>query len=200
MCLPRAFLQRGSCLSTCMQSARVLGSGNKLQHTTWRFLVCFSLWSPDKWSSIMQCKTDQYMCVVSKVSFIICPFMCLAERPLSCVCFSEMLLHVFAPGKHNLKHNLEKSVDFAKNLKFPLHSAPSLRVWVWCPRGERRGDAYMLFFDLHTHTVACMYLWTISLSPLPYVCVCVCVCVSRVILLKETEYEPRDLFPFFFPD
>ena len=57
----------------------------------------------------MQCKADQYMCVVSKVSFIICPFMCLAERPLSCVCFSEMLLHVFAPGKHNLKHNLEKS-------------------------------------------------------------------------------------------
>ena len=38
---------------------------------------CASLWSPDKWSSTTQCKADQYMCVVSKESFITCPFTCL---------------------------------------------------------------------------------------------------------------------------
>jgi hypothetical protein len=41
------------------------------------FLVCFFLWSPDKWSSTMQCKADQYMRIVSKESFITCLFMCL---------------------------------------------------------------------------------------------------------------------------
>jgi hypothetical protein len=41
------------------------------------FLVHFSLWSPDKWSSTMQCKVDQYIRVVSKESFIMCPFTCL---------------------------------------------------------------------------------------------------------------------------
>ena len=31
------------------------------EHTTRRFLVCFPLWSPNKWSSTMQCKADQYI-------------------------------------------------------------------------------------------------------------------------------------------
>jgi hypothetical protein len=42
-----------------------------------KFLVRFSLWSPDKCSSTMQCKADQCMRVASKESFITCPFMCL---------------------------------------------------------------------------------------------------------------------------
>jgi hypothetical protein len=41
------------------------------------FLVRFSLWSPDKWSSTVQCKVDQYMRVLNKEVFIMCPFTCL---------------------------------------------------------------------------------------------------------------------------
>jgi hypothetical protein len=62
---------------TRCQSARALRSGKRLQHTTRSFLLCFSLWSPDKWSSTKQCKVDQYMHAISKESFIIRPFMCL---------------------------------------------------------------------------------------------------------------------------
>ena len=38
------------------------------------FLLWFSLWSPDKCSSTMQCKMDQYMHVVKKESFVMCAF------------------------------------------------------------------------------------------------------------------------------
>jgi hypothetical protein len=66
--------------STCLASACVSvsaditlpiqRSGKKLQHTTRSFLVFLS-WCPDKFSSIMQCKVEQYMCI------IMCSFMCL---------------------------------------------------------------------------------------------------------------------------
>ena len=36
------------------------------QHTTRSLMVSFSLWRSDKWSSTMQRKVDQYMCVVSE--------------------------------------------------------------------------------------------------------------------------------------
>jgi hypothetical protein len=39
-----ALPQHMSCLNTCIQSARILGSSNKLQHSTRRFIVHFSLW------------------------------------------------------------------------------------------------------------------------------------------------------------
>ena len=61
-------------LTSLCQSAQVCRSGKKLQHTIRRFLVHFSLWNPDKCHSTMQCKADQYSCVVSKESFIMCPF------------------------------------------------------------------------------------------------------------------------------
>ena len=71
-------------LSTCIrlswhhcQAAQVYTSGKKLQHTSRGLLACFCLWSHDKCSSTMQCKVSQYMCVVSKESFITCPFTCL---------------------------------------------------------------------------------------------------------------------------
>jgi hypothetical protein len=96
---------QGSCLTTCLasacaklqvclsqltslcQSARVHRIGKKLQHITRSFLVCFSLWSPDKPSSTMQCKADQYMtCVL------------LAKTPpsgvLSRACFSRTSFHL----------------------------------------------------------------------------------------------------------
>jgi hypothetical protein len=73
-----------SCLSTSTVSADILcpsagvwGSSKKLQHTTRSFLVHFCLWSSDKCSSTMQRKVDQHLRVVSKESFITCPFTCL---------------------------------------------------------------------------------------------------------------------------
>ena len=42
--------------------------------------VCFSLWSPDTWSSTTQCKADQDMCVFSKESFFTCPFVSLLQQ------------------------------------------------------------------------------------------------------------------------
>ena len=73
-CPPRALPQHESCFR--IPSAQVHRSSNNLQHTTRRFLVHFSLWSPDKCSSTRQRKADQYMHVVSEESFITCPFLC----------------------------------------------------------------------------------------------------------------------------
>ena len=71
-------------LSTCLASGLASAHASNQQETAVQsFLVCFFLWSPDKWSSTIQCKADQYMCVVSKIYFIICPFhvLALAEHP-----------------------------------------------------------------------------------------------------------------------
>jgi hypothetical protein len=64
-------------LTSLCQSARVHKSGKKLQHTTRSFLVCFSLWSHNEWSSTTQCKVGRYMYVISRESFITCPFISL---------------------------------------------------------------------------------------------------------------------------
>ena len=71
---PQALPQHWPCLSMCIQSSLVLGSGNKLQYTTRRFLVYFSPWSPDKCSSTTPCNVHQSMPVASNESFITCPF------------------------------------------------------------------------------------------------------------------------------
>ena len=70
---------RLSQLTSLCQSAQVCRSSKKLQHTTRSFLVHFSLWSPDKCSSTMQCKIDMH--VLSKKIFHHVSF--------SCVCFSR---------------------------------------------------------------------------------------------------------------
>ena len=46
-------------LSSVSQSSRVLGSSKKNKYTTRSFLVPLSLWSSNKWSSIIQWKVDQ---------------------------------------------------------------------------------------------------------------------------------------------
>ena len=54
-------------------------SSRKWQYTAayhQKFLVCFSLWSPNNYSSSTQCKVDQYIFVVTKES-ITCLFTCL---------------------------------------------------------------------------------------------------------------------------
>jgi hypothetical protein len=111
-------------------AAQVWGSSKKLLYTTRSFLTHFSVWSPDKYSSTIQCKADQYMCVVSNESFIMSfHVLALAEHPFTCICFREMFLHksiwafhtcvhfdVFAPAKHH-------PTDFPKNpyLSTSLH-------------------------------------------------------------------------------
>jgi hypothetical protein len=37
----------------------------------------------------------------------------LVEHPFTCVCFSEIFLHMFAPAKHHLTH----TIDFPKSPK-----------------------------------------------------------------------------------
>ena len=71
------------CLSTALPSAQVFNKpkfcevARNCSKPPEIFLVHLSLWCPEKWSSTLQCKADQYMHVVSKESFIICPFTCL---------------------------------------------------------------------------------------------------------------------------
>ena len=119
-------------LTSLCQSARVHRSLKKVQHTTKSFLVCFSLCSSDIWSST---KGDQYMCVVSKDFFIICPVTCLLSQnilspvsasakhsfmslplPLTCVHLRKTLLYMFAPAKHH-----PTQLTFKRTLKFPFH-------------------------------------------------------------------------------
>ena len=78
-CFPRFLPQHLylSQLTSLCQSARVHRSITKPQHTARRFLVHFSLWSPDKCSSTTQCKGDWYMHVISREPFITCLFTCL---------------------------------------------------------------------------------------------------------------------------
>ena len=99
MCPPQVLPQPVSCPNSCRDSAQglpqhvclsqlsitlpVSPSLRKLQETTVhhrKFLVCFSIQSPEKYNSTMQCKADQYTHVVSKKSFITCPFTCLLQH------------------------------------------------------------------------------------------------------------------------
>jgi hypothetical protein len=93
------------------------------------FLFCFVLSFfgsfPDKCSSTVQYKVNQYVCVVSKESFFMGLF--------SCVCFSEMFLHKYLspvstsentpscvyPSKHHLTQ-----LTFQRNHQFPLQVSP----------------------------------------------------------------------------
>jgi hypothetical protein len=61
--------------TSAVQFDRVRFSSNKLQHTSRRFSVCFSLCRTDKCSLATQCKANQYMFVTSKESFITSLFM-----------------------------------------------------------------------------------------------------------------------------
>ena len=82
-------------LTSLCQSAQVLGSCKKLQHTT-RFLMHCSLWGPGKCSSTMQCKADQYMCVVSRnPSSSVLSCACFSRNPFSCVCSSSSFFPEF---------------------------------------------------------------------------------------------------------
>ena len=68
-----------SCLSmsVCLKQLESEEETKTHGHATITLLVHFSLWSPNRCSSTMKCKTDQYMRVVSKGSLITCPLMCL---------------------------------------------------------------------------------------------------------------------------
>ena len=78
-CPPGALPQHVSLASLC-QSALVEEAARSCHNPSRRFLVCFSLWSHGKWSSATRYKTNQHMHVISKESFITCPFMCLLKQ------------------------------------------------------------------------------------------------------------------------
>ena len=73
------------------------------------FLVCFSLWNHDKWSSAMQCKVNQYMHVASKASFITPPFT---------VSFSKKFFHLCLL-QEDMPSHVWPSKTFQRNHKIP---------------------------------------------------------------------------------
>ena len=76
-----------------------------------KFLAWFSLQSPNKWSSTMHCKVDPYMCVLSKDSFITCPFMCLLEQNI----LSPVSASVNVPSHVCPSKTPSNTTDFPKN-------------------------------------------------------------------------------------
>jgi hypothetical protein len=71
-------------LTSLSQPAPVQEAARNCSIPTEDFLVHFFLWSPDKCSSTMQCKSDEYTYVISKESYITCPFflLCLLQWKL----------------------------------------------------------------------------------------------------------------------
>lgn len=110
-CPPRVLPQhmRLSQLTSLCQPTRVWGNC-KICSTPldffFFFLVHFSLWSPDKWSSTMQYKVDQHMCVFSNKSFItfitILSHACFSRTSFHLCLFQwNIFFHVFAPTKQH---------------------------------------------------------------------------------------------------
>ena len=85
---------------SCIQSAQVYRGSKKLQHTTRSFLVCFSLWSPDNAAQQHSVRQTNTCVLLAKNPSCVLSCVCLAEHPLSCVCFSEMFLHESALAFH----------------------------------------------------------------------------------------------------
>jgi hypothetical protein len=129
-CPPRGLLQHVSCLSICFASAHDYlsrhhpanwpESEEAAKQGSTPAEAFFSLWSPDKWSSTMQCKADQYMYVISEESFITCPFTSLL--------WQSILSPVSASGKQTCVPSCVypskapvNQLTFQRALKFPLH-------------------------------------------------------------------------------
>ena len=134
--LPTSHVYHVPCLGKLILSARVLGSCNKLQHTTGSFFVRFSLWSPDKCSSTTQCKVDQYTHVISKESLSrvlsracfsrASPLLCLLQRniPPSPGCLSLSPVTTLTEGSFTCLPQLNTiQPTFQRTLKFPLWSS-----------------------------------------------------------------------------
>lgn len=94
-----------SCLSTGIQSAHVLGSINKLQHTI-RMFWCVSLYgAPTNAAQLHNVRqTNVSVSVAKNPSSRVLSHACLTEHPLSCVCFSEMVLQESALAFHTCIH------------------------------------------------------------------------------------------------
>jgi hypothetical protein len=108
------------------------------QHTTRSFLVCFSLWSCNKWSS--QCMEGEpiHACpwqrIVHHTSFHV---LALAKHPFTCICFSKTFLHESALEKHPITcvHFREKFLHMstlAKHSYICVHFGKTL-LYVFAP-------------------------------------------------------------------
>jgi hypothetical protein len=89
------------------------------------FLVCFSQWSLDKWSSTMQCKADQYMSVkCSILHHVTFHMLALSKHPFTCVCFSKTSFHLCPIQKNTpllVCPNKTHSSTFQRTLEIPIH-------------------------------------------------------------------------------
>ena len=126
-------------LTSLCQSAQVRGSGKKLQHTTRSFFGSVSLYGVStNAAQLRNARWTQCMCVVSKESFITCPFACcfsstsfhltfLREFALAfhtCVHFNKTFLHVFVTRDTWQTKTSKNTIQmtFQKTLKFLLHT------------------------------------------------------------------------------
>ena len=75
-----ALRQYVSCSAHVSNHSESEEAGNKLQHTTRSFLVCFFLWSPDKWSSTIHVRLTNTCVSLAKN---------LSSHVLSCAYFSR---------------------------------------------------------------------------------------------------------------
>ena len=80
-------------------------------------LVHFFLWHPNKYSSVIQHKANQYMCVLSKECFNL-PSSCVLShacfsRTSSLMClFQQNIPHLFVPAKHHPNDFPKKPLSF----------------------------------------------------------------------------------------
>lgn len=80
-------------------------------HVFW----CFSLWSPDKWSTMIHVRQTNTCVITKNPSSRVLSHVSVAKHPFTCVHFSETLLHLSASAKHR-----PTQLTFQRTLKFPL--------------------------------------------------------------------------------
>jgi hypothetical protein len=107
-------------LPSLCQSSGVQGSGKNLQQTTRSFSDVFlsmesGQMKPNNKMQGRPIHVCHYQRMLHHVSF---HMLVLADHPFSCVCFSEMFLHVFALAKHHPTQH-----TFQRTLKFTLHQS-----------------------------------------------------------------------------
>ena len=118
MCPPRVLSQHTSLsqLTSLCQSPDSTEAARSRRNLTRSFSVCFSLWSPDKWTSRMQCKANQCVCV--------CVCLCVSV----CVCARARVSLATNPSSPILSHacfSRTSSLLYPLQENTPSHVCPS---------------------------------------------------------------------------
>lgn len=88
-------------------------------HVFW----CFSLWSPDKWSTMIHVRQTDTCVITKNPSSRVLSHVSIAKHPFICVHFRETLLHLSASAKRR-----PTQLTFRRTLKFPRDTVKALKV------------------------------------------------------------------------